>query len=108
MRFAPEPDHPLNRAPASTAPWGLPPAQACRQCGRCASVCPRSRPPLLSPRRVVRLVQLGLVAEAARDPFLHACRFCGRCLVNCPHGVQVARLLHRLALARFFEGDPPA
>jgi heterodisulfide reductase subunit C len=57
---------------------------------------------------VVRLVQLGLVAEAARDPFLHACRFCGRCLVNCPHGVQVARLLHRLALARFCEGDPPA
>jgi heterodisulfide reductase subunit C len=51
---------------------------------------------------VVRLVQLGLPGEAARHPFLHACRFCGKCLVTCPQGVQVARLMHRLALARFF------
>jgi heterodisulfide reductase subunit C len=55
---------------------------------------------------VVRLVQLGLAEEASRHPFLNACRFCGRCLVNCPHGVQVARLLHRLALARFLGPGP--
>ncbi len=82
-----------------------PPAQACRQCGRCASVCPRSRPPELSPRRVVRLVQLGLRDEAARHPFLHSCRFCGKCLVKCPHGVEVARLVKRLVFEQFL--GPP-
>jgi len=78
-----------------------PPVQACRQCGRCASGCPRARPPELSPRRVVRLLQLGRLQEAARHPFLHSCRYCGKCLVKCPQGLEVARIIKSLVFQRF-------
>lgn len=77
-----------------------PPAQHCVQCGRCVSSCPQARPPHYSPRRVLRLLQLGLREQAARHPFLYACKYCGKCLVNCPQGLAVARILKRLAFER--------
>ena len=89
----------MNSAPPLFGP-SAPPVQACVQCGRCVSGCPKARPPELSPRRVLRLAQLGLREEAARHPFLFFCRYCGHCLVNCPQGVEVARILRRLAFER--------
>lgn len=88
--------------PATPPAFGpaSPPAWSCVQCGACVSGCPQARPPELSPRRVLRLAQLGLREQAARHPFLHACRYCGKCLVHCPQGVEVARILGRLAFER--------
>lgn len=90
---------PLLEPPPAFGP-ASPPAGHCVQCGACVSGCPQARPPQYSPRRVLRLVQLGLREQAARHPFLHACRYCGKCLVNCPQGLEVARILGRLAFER--------
>ncbi|MEW6264247.1 MAG: 4Fe-4S dicluster domain-containing protein [Thermodesulfobacteriota bacterium] len=74
----------------------------CLQCGRCSAGCPRAFVSPHTPRQVIRLLQWGLVEEAARSPFLQQCRLCGTCAVRCPQGLDVAGTMLRLVWERFF------
>ena len=84
---------------AAAAAW--PEARGCVQCGRCTAGCPKAVPPELSPRRVMRLIQRGLLEEAARSGFLRFCRQCLACTARCPGGVDVAGAMRSLVWRRF-------
>ncbi len=74
-------------------------ASACEQCGKCGSVCPAilKRP---NPTSLIRLVQLGRVAEALHSPLLWSCIGCEQCSTACPNRLDahlVVRSLRRLS-----------
>jgi Fe-S oxidoreductase len=75
---------------------------ACYQCGKCTAGCPF----LLSPQRVVRLLQLGQVEEALAHATTWDCASCMTCQVACPKGVSPARIQRSLrALHTLPAGD---
>jgi len=70
----------------------------CVQCGRCSSGCPVAFESPQTPRKVLRLLQIGRVEAAVHSPFLWFCATCQTCTVRCPRGVDVAGIM--LALRR--------
>jgi len=73
----------------------------CYQCGKCSGGCPVLADLDLSPNRVLRMVQLGLEAEALGNETVWCCAACGTCNSRCPMGVDVVRVIDVLrALAR--------
>lgn len=73
---------------------------ACMTCGYCASACPVSGVDGFDPRKLVRMVNLGLQQESidARWPWI--CTMCGRCEVGCPMGVSISRLVREIRSRR--------
>lgn len=70
-------------------------AVSCEQCGKCGSVCiaPFKKP---NPTSLIRLVQLGQVAEALQSPLLWSCIGCEQCNMACPNRLNVAHLVRSL------------
>ncbi len=69
---------------------------ACMTCGYCASACPVSGVDEFDPRRLVRMVNLGLDREVvdARWPWI--CTMCGRCEAECPMEVGISELVRSI------------
>ncbi|HPD16128.1 MAG TPA: 4Fe-4S dicluster domain-containing protein [Planctomycetota bacterium] len=65
----------------------------CYQCGKCTGGCPVAADLALSPNRVLRLVQLGLEAEALGNETVWCCAACGTCNSRCPMGVDIVRVI---------------
>lgn len=70
-------------------------AAICEQCGKCGAVCPAliKQP---NPTSLIRLIQLGLVAEALHSPLLWTCIGCEQCTAVCPQKLDVAQIVRRL------------
>ena len=71
---------------------------ACYQCGKCSAGCPSAPFMDLLPHMVIRLLQMGKVAEVleASSPWLCAC--CEMCATRCPRGVDVTRVMEAVRL----------
>lgn len=79
-------------------------AALCEQCGRCGSVCPALiRQP--NPTSLIRLIQLGSVAETLHSPLLWTCIGCEQCNAVCPQKLNVAHLIRRLRRLSAVEKD---
>lgn len=50
----------------------------------------------LSPRRMWRMVQLGLVDEVLRSKTMWLCSLCYQCQVRCPRGIPLTETITRL------------
>lgn len=69
---------------------------ACYQCGKCSAGCPAVGAMDLLPSQVIRLLQLGLVAEAMASETIWYCAACLACAARCPKGVDLARVMEAL------------
>ena len=69
----------------------------CFQCGTCTADCPVSRfSDLYRPRRIARMVQLGLKDRILSDKHLWVCTTCYTCIDHCPQDVEVANVIRVL------------
>ncbi|MEE8715861.1 MAG: 4Fe-4S dicluster domain-containing protein [Coriobacteriales bacterium] len=68
----------------------------CYQCGKCSGGCPVAAGADLTPRQVIRELQLGRVDRVlgARMPWL--CVDCGVCLARCPQSVDLPSLMEAI------------
>jgi heterodisulfide reductase subunit C len=74
----------------------------CFQCGTCTADCPIARfSEFYRPRRIARMVQLGLKDRLLLDSALWLCSACFTCVDHCPQGVEIAgivRVLRNMAV----------
>ncbi len=69
----------------------------CYQCGTCTADCPISRfSDFYRPRRIARMVQLGLKDRLLSDSALWLCSTCFTCVDHCPQGVEIAGIVRAL------------
>jgi heterodisulfide reductase subunit C len=69
---------------------------SCIQCGTCTASCPAAAAMDLSPRRMWRMVQLGLTDEVLRSKTMWLCSLCYQCQVRCPRGIPLTDTITRL------------
>lgn len=65
----------------------------CYQCGKCAAGCPMSAAMELSPRQIVRYLQLGLMDELLASRAIWLCAACHTCSERCPNEIDIPRLI---------------
>ena len=68
----------------------------CIQCGTCTASCPAAPAMDLSPRRMWRMVQLGMEEEILRSKTMWLCSICYQCQVRCPRGIPLTETITRL------------
>ncbi|MGQ9507024.1 MAG: 4Fe-4S dicluster domain-containing protein, partial [Candidatus Bathycorpusculaceae bacterium] len=69
----------------------------CFQCGTCTADCPISRfSDFYRPRKIARMVQLGLKGRLLSDEALWLCSSCFTCVDHCPQGVEIAGIVRVL------------
>jgi len=68
----------------------------CIQCGTCTASCPASPAMDLSPRRMWRMVQLGLEEDVLCSKTMWLCSLCYQCQVRCPRGIPLTDTITRL------------
>ncbi|RJQ75025.1 MAG: (Fe-S)-binding protein [Desulfobacteraceae bacterium] len=91
--------------PPSITQWPF--AQnACLGCAMCSSVCPVAGVDDFDPRKVVRMVALGLTGEAAAARWPWICTMCGKCEQACPMGIDIAAMMRALRSLREREKIP--
>lgn len=65
----------------------------CYQCGKCSAGCPLAEAMDLTPRQVIRHLQLGLLEEVLQSRGPWVCLTCSTCSARCPHDVPIAELM---------------
>lgn len=80
----------------------------CYQCGKCAAGCPAAYAMDLTPRQVMRAIQLGLRDQALRSSSIWVCLFCQTCSARCPMDIDIASVMETLRLLAVAEGIRPA
>ena len=69
----------------------------CYACGACSARCPvGDQHPEFDPRRLIRMVVLGLKDEVLQSPLLWLCSTCFTCQETCPEGVNFTEVLFAL------------
>ena len=62
---------------------------SCIQCGSCTASCPTADRMLASPRRLSRLIRLGLKDEVLASKAFWLCTACNACTAHCPRGISL-------------------
>jgi heterodisulfide reductase subunit C len=71
--------------------------QLCFQCGTCTADCAIARfTNFYNPRKIARLVQLGLKDRLVGNNVLWLCTTCHTCVDHCPQGVEVSSIIRAL------------
>jgi len=81
---------------------------SCYQCGKCSAGCPTAYAMDITPRQVMRGIQLGLKNEILRSRAIWLCISCQTCSVRCPREIDIARIMECLRLIAQDEGRAPA
>ena len=69
----------------------------CYQCGTCTADCPVSRfSNFYRPRKIARMIQLGLKDRILSDKDLWLCTTCYTCIDHCPQNVDIAHIVRVL------------
>ena len=81
--------------------------RTCIQCGTCTASCPSAEAMDISPRKMWRMVNLGLEDEVLHSKTMWLCTVCYQCSVRCPRGIPltetIAKLKQRAIQARIQE-----
>ncbi len=80
---------------------------SCLQCGTCTGSCPTARAWEVTPRQLLRLLQLGRREEVLRPEVLYYCSQCYSCKVRCPMGIQLTEVLMEARRLAVREGAGP-
>lgn len=62
---------------------------SCIQCGSCTASCPTAGRMSISPRRLSRLIRLGLKDEVLDSKAFWLCAACDACTAHCPRGISL-------------------
>jgi heterodisulfide reductase subunit C len=68
----------------------------CLTCGTCTAGCPASELLDMDPRKLIRMLVLGLDEELAKTDWAWICTMCARCTNACPMEVDIPRLVYNL------------
>lgn len=80
----------------------------CFACGTCAAGCPVRRfNDRFNPRRIIRMVLLGMREQVLREPFVWLCATCFTCQERCPQGVRISDLMRALKNLALRGGNMP-
>ncbi len=67
---------------------------SCLTCGTCAGGCPVADWEGMDPRKMVRMIQLGLEEEVVRSNWIWQCTNCQRCTWACPMGINFGQIIY--------------
>jgi len=80
----------------------------CFACGMCTSGCPvREVDDRYSPRRLIRMILLGMREEVLKSDFLWLCTNCFTCMERCPQNIQIPNLIRAVKNLAADEGYLP-
>ena len=82
---------------------------ACFSCGTCTAGCPISEVfPEYSPKKLAKMVKLGMKEEVLSSPFIWYCTTCHNCEQRCPQNVKFFDILNVLKNMAAKEGYAPS
>jgi len=69
----------------------------CFQCGTCVAMCPvAEQDPRYDPRRIIRMVNLGMRKEVLSGQAIWLCSGCYNCFERCPQDVRPTQILQAI------------
>jgi heterodisulfide reductase subunit C len=68
----------------------------CIQCGTCTASCPSASAMDITPRKMWRMVQLGMVDEVLCSKTMWLCSICYQCQMRCPRGIPLTETIAKL------------
>jgi heterodisulfide reductase subunit C len=68
----------------------------CLTCGTCTGGCPASELMGLDPRKLIRMLVLGLDEELYKTPWAWVCTMCARCMKQCPMEINIPQLVYNM------------
>ena len=68
----------------------------CLQCGTCSSSCPTYFAMDVPPRKLWRMVSLGMKEDIARSSTFWMCTACHSCTIRCPRGIPVSDSMRQI------------
>lgn len=72
----------------------------CVTCGICASSCPASGIDGFDPRKLIRMVSLGMAAMVIEARWPWICTMCGKCENVCPMNIEIPDIVRRIRSLR--------
>ena len=78
----------------------------CLTCAMCSSSCPVSGVDGFDPRKVIRMVSLGLEQQLVESRWPWICTMCGKCEHVCPSGIYIPDLIRNIRSLRDREKVP--
>ena len=78
----------------------------CLTCGLCSSSCPASGVDRFDPRKLVRMIALGLEEKVIEARWPWICTMCGKCEHVCPMGIDIADMVRKIRALRDREKVP--
>jgi heterodisulfide reductase subunit C len=72
--------------------------RSCYQCGKCTGGCPAAFAMDLTPRQVVRHLQLGDLDSVLKSQAIWLCVSCRTCAVRCPRGIDLSKVMDALRI----------
>jgi heterodisulfide reductase subunit C len=83
--------------------------RTCYACGVCSARCPIEKiEPEYNPRRIIRMILLGMEETLLREEFLWHCSTCYTCQESCPQGVNFTEVIFALRNMAVRKGLAPA
>ncbi|KUO52509.1 MAG: heterodisulfide reductase subunit C [Desulfitibacter sp. BRH_c19] len=79
----------------------------CYQCGKCTAGCPVAFAMDNPPRKILRLLQVGLAEEALESKSVWICATCETCYARCPRGVDIPRVMEAVRILAKKKGIVP-
>ena len=80
----------------------------CFQCGTCTADCPIARfSEFYRPRKLIRMIQLGLKDKLLSNDVIWLCSTCFTCVDRCPQDVGIANIIRALRNLTIKEGEMP-
>lgn len=69
----------------------------CFQCGTCVAICPvAEQDPRYDPRRIIRMVNMGMRKHVLSSPAIWLCSGCYNCFERCPQDVKPTQILQAI------------
>ena len=81
----------------------------CYACGVCSARCPIEKiEPEYNPRKIIRMILLGMEEALLKETFLWHCSICYTCQESCPEKVNFTEIVFALRNMAFRKGIAPA